>query len=153
MVTCPQCGQGDAAQKVSAVYGSQTHRGSTYVSGPYGGWYPTSTQSNLARRLAPPKKAGWHWFVWLLTLIPVADGLLLLAMTQAGPGNGVTAGEAAGMGGFGLVLLGLGGVPILLHLLSDGRREREYATSMARWNAQWFCHRCDATFTAGDGTK
>ena len=149
MVTCPNCGQSDSVQKVSALYDSQTHRGSTYVPAPgaWGGWYPTTTRSDLARRLSPPRKQGWHWFAWLITLIFVADGLLLLAMTtQAGPETGVTAGQAAGIGGTGLVLLAIGGVPLILHLVSDGRRQAQWQSRMAQWNRQWFCHRCDGVF-------
>ena len=159
---CPHCSQQDMVQKVSALVDSSTVNGMEYgwivgrtrgrrFSGYTIGW--NRQQTVLASLLAPPSKPkpviGLAALFMVFLLLPS----LLCTISQE---NTPVAQTSMEVRMFWLVIIGMH-LALLLLLLLGVRRNSTYSRSawvawqrqMQKWQALYYCHRCDGVFIPG----
>lgn len=149
-LNCPQCGQFDKVQKVSALYTS----GVSTVE--YETWKPPPPKSDLwpilekrkgvgqtrlSARLAPPEKPGpkgvWSWVLGIEVL------LAMLACASLS----ILFGEAFAL----FVLVGVavlvGGIVVHSNQQKEAdARMPQWNEAMRRWDQLYYCARCDGIF-------
>lgn len=161
-LACPHCSQQDMVQKVSALADNNTVTGVEYgwvvgrtrgrrFTGHTIGW--NRQQTMLASLLAPPSKpkpvVGLAALVVLFLLLPS----LLCTVSQE---NTTVAQTSMEVRIFWLVVIGMH-LALLLLLLLGVRKNASYSQSawsewrrqMQKWQALYYCHRCDGVFIPG----
>lgn len=157
-IACPQCGQIDQVQKVSAIVKAGTTTGAltgtTTGGGAAGPKLSHDSQTVLSKLLASPKNPGntgwafWQRMVWHSALIIVLAFLVGLATAQfvlvniSGLHDPLLVNVTQGLlVGFFAVVFGI------IALLSDPNRA--YARQRQKWKRTYYCHRCDGFFIPG----
>lgn len=140
---CPSCGRVDKVEKVSAVYRqSSAHGGISVI-------------TELGRALSPPQPPQRHG-VWgcftigLVILGLISVGEALLAFVGWMPDDQHVASEAFVIGviiiGCVLLINTFRGVVIGA---SHNARVSRWRESQRKWEAMYYCSRCDGVFTQG----
>jgi hypothetical protein len=164
-LTCPHCHSDQQVQKVSAIVASGTVNGTMHgiywgrVGGIFSGrsfhgntirWHHQQTE--LAERLAPPRKprnlaaVGTILGVFCFAL-PLVCGC---PQSLATAGMGIVGGMLA-LGVLGLCVAAIVGMIVAYQRGVPGRRMRhmEWQRQMSKWDALYYCHRCDGVFAPG----
>ena len=154
---CPQCGQADKIQKVSAVYtsGVSSVGYKTFLPPPPKSDLPPVLVSRegasftaLAKRLAPPPKPTWsdagaNTCLGVLSVIAILGVSLALFSIE---GAGMILGPLAGIVGFILYAKWVAAqTPRHKELTSN------WEEALAKWNALYYCARDDVVFNPSEG--
>lgn len=151
---CPQCGQVDMMQKVTAIIatGTSTER----YSGSYYGPSYGQSQTELTRKLAAPERP-----LGRRPLGCMYGGSVVIAITGAFSGIYglvvLSQGAPWPVGAFFLFAAAVAAF-FLVYLPIDLSRERErvgrempvWQAAMGRWERLFYCHRCDGVFIPGE---
>lgn len=133
-INCGQCGSPDV-QKASVIYDGGTSTGSSVSAGSFGGKASmmstsSSSQTNLAKKLAPPPRMGIMAMIGLAILILVSS---LFALEFMGESMVVFLIFAACVGLF------------IYTLVKGIKNNAAYPERFAEYNRMWFCHKCGTT--------
>ena len=160
--TCPHCQREDRVQKVSALVASGTTTGTAY------GWTVgragrsrfhgntvewSRQQTVLATLLAPPRQPRLGAEAAAVVALVLLSGWFLCVFSQAA----VVVEEANWV--FFMVWAVFVALPVMLFVLhirsmrrqmvERHRARQEWQQKMQRWEALYYCHRCDGVFLPG----
>ena len=147
---CPTCGS-EQVQRVSVVYesGTTSTRGrglGVAIAGddliPVGTSTRSTSQTQLAARLVPPKKQGAGY---ILSAVAITLGGVVFGLIPAAAGGviGIAIGSCLALGGFA------GG---LVYAATESKKVSAYNSQVwekqyQQWQRRWLCHKCGHVFT------
>lgn len=133
---CGQCGSPDI-QKASVIYDGGTSTGSSISAGSVGGRgalmsTSTSSQTNLAKKLAPPPRMTIGQMIGHVLAIAFFGGLTLLNLLEGDDNLTFAFGFAIFTGIF------------VLSMTKGLKNNALFPQKFAEYNRLWHCHKCGA---------